>query len=285
MNSRSWDEKVKRAEKLIASYPFSHEPLSFYHEVLLFQKDLYRSLSQEIESDIGQEKRGCSFEGSSIDLSMPFLASFFPSFLSLIDRIGSQDLSHVAARLLVASQEEWEKLLKLYWRRKLAPKDFQEGPVLLFFPKAFLQPYAEALANKYPQEFSDDSEEWLVRQGGKADCPRCGRQPQLGILRTEGEGASRSLLCCLCATEWRYKRLSCPSCGEENFSKLSYHKASDFPHVRLEVCESCKKYIKSIDLTVNGRAVPVVDEIATLPLDLWAMEQGYSKIEINLIGL
>ena len=43
--------------------------------------------------------------------------------------------------------------------------------------------------------------------------------------------------------------------------------------------------MKSIDLTVDGRAVPVVDEVATLPLDAWAVEQGYSKIEINLIGM
>ncbi|MDA2936950.1 formate dehydrogenase accessory protein FdhE [Acidobacteria bacterium AH-259-A15] len=55
--------------------------------------------------------------------------------------------------------------------------------------------------------------------------------------------------------------------------------------VRVEVCESYKKYIKSIDLTVDGHAVPVVDEIATLPLDIWAVEQGHRKIEINLLGI
>jgi formate dehydrogenase maturation protein FdhE len=55
--------------------------------------------------------------------------------------------------------------------------------------------------------------------------------------------------------------------------------------VRVEVCESCHKYIKGIDLTAYGLAVPVVDEIAALPLDIWAAEQGYKKIEMNLIGV
>jgi formate dehydrogenase maturation protein FdhE len=43
--------------------------------------------------------------------------------------------------------------------------------------------------------------------------------------------------------------------------------------------------MKSVDLTVNGLAIPLVDEIAAAPLDLWAAEQGYQKIELNLMGL
>ena len=57
------------------------------------------------------------------------------------------------------------------------------------------------------------------------------------------------------------------------------------PHVRVEACDTCKRYLKSVDLTTNGLAVPVVDEIAAAPLDLWAAEHGYQKIELNLLGL
>ena len=93
------------------------------------------------------------------------------------------------------------------------------------------------------------------------------------------------LLCSLCATEWRFKRVRCPACGEESFEKLPYHKTADFPHVRVEVCETCRKYIKGVDLTIHGLAVPTVDDVATLPLDVWAVEQGYDKIEMNLVGI
>jgi len=33
-----------------------------------------------------------------------------------------------------------------------------------------------------------------------------------------------------------------------------------------------------------GLAAPLVDEIDAAPLDLWAREHGYSKIELNLLG-
>jgi len=55
--------------------------------------------------------------------------------------------------------------------------------------------------------------------------------------------------------------------------------------VRIEACDSCHHYIKGIDLTRLGLAVPLVDEIYAAPLDLWAREHGYQKIELNLVGI
>lgn len=284
MNHRSWDNRLNRVEKLIKSYPFAQEPLSFYREILLFQKSLYTWLSEETDSHACKDPRAPR-PGNRIDLTSSSLVTFFQSFLSLVQRVGTQELSQVARFLTTSGQEEWERLLESYWKRNLKPDDSQEGPLLLFFPKAFLQPYAELLAHKYPQENLDDGAKWQQPPDSKTVCPRCSRSPQLGILTTEGEGASRSLLCSLCATEWHYKRVCCPYCGEQDFSKLSYHRASDFPHVRVEVCEECNRYIKSIDLTVDGHAVPLVDEVASLPLDLWSVQQGYRKIEFNLVGM
>jgi formate dehydrogenase maturation protein FdhE len=40
-----------------------------------------------------------------------------------------------------------------------------------------------------------------------------------------------------------------------------------------------------VDLTRLGFAVPLVDEVATAALDVWAREHGYKKIELNLVGL
>jgi FdhE protein len=41
--------------------------------------------------------------------------------------------------------------------------------------------------------------------------------------------------------------------------------------------------LKTVDLTKNGLAVPVVDEIAAIPLDLWAQGRGYNKLQVNLM--
>jgi formate dehydrogenase maturation protein FdhE len=38
-------------------------------------------------------------------------------------------------------------------------------------------------------------------------------------------------------------------------------------------------YIKSIDLSKNGNAVPVMDELATVSLNLWAQGHNYKKAQ------
>ena len=77
----------------------------------------------------------------------------------------------------------------------------------------------------------------------------------------------------------------CPHCGEEREAHLPVYTAEQFPHVRLDACETCRVYIKSVDLTRNGLAVPEVDEVAAIALDLWAAERGYTKLQTNLFGL
>jgi FdhE protein len=116
-------------------------------------------------------------------------------------------------------------------------------------------------------------------------CPFCGERPVAAVLRPEGEGGKRYLLCSLCLTEWEFRRMLCPNCGEENHEKLPVYTTKDLPHVRVEACDSCRHYIKAIDLTVDGHAVPEVDEIAAIALDLWAAEQGYTKLAANLFDL
>ena len=89
----------------------------------------------------------------------------------------------------------------------------------------------------------------------------------------------------MCATEWTYGRIIRPACGEEAVEKLAIYTANQFQHVRVEACDTCRHYIKTVDLTKNGHAVPVVDELATMPLNLWAQEHGYVKLQPNLLEL
>jgi FdhE protein len=61
--------------------------------------------------------------------------------------------------------------------------------------------------------------------------------------------------------------------------------AEELKHVRVESCDSCRTYIKTVDMTKMGRAEPIVDEMAAIPLDLWAERQGYAKLQRNLLQL
>jgi FdhE protein len=89
----------------------------------------------------------------------------------------------------------------------------------------------------------------------------------------------------LCAHEWGYRRLVCPNCGSEDVHKLPVYSANEIAGVRVEACDICHHYIKTVDMTKDGNAVPVVDEIATIALNLWAEEHGYTKIQTNLLGI
>ena len=116
-------------------------------------------------------------------------------------------------------------------------------------------------------------------------CPCCAEKPVAAVLRPEGDGGTRFLLCWLCFTEWEHCRRGCPNCGEADADKLRVYTAEEFPHIQVESCETCRVYLKAIDLTRNGRAVPEVDELASVTLDLWATEHGYTKLQSNLFGM
>ncbi len=158
------------------------------------------------------------------------------------------------------------------------PPAFHPGPgqtdQLLAY--IFLQPYAEYLA---------ESGKTLAPRETHGVCPFCSSLPVAGVLRQEGDGGKRSLICAFCATEWNIGRIVCPACSEGNVEKLAVYTAEQFPHVRVEACDTCRYYIKTVDLTKDGHAVPAVDELATIPLNFWALEHDYIKLRGNMLGL
>jgi FdhE protein len=112
----------------------------------------------------------------------------------------------------------------------------------------------------------------------------CVGRPLFGVLRIEGDGGKRCMVCSFCGYEWEFRRILCPTCGEEEEKKLPVYVAEQFPHIRVEVCETCKFFVRTIDLTKDGHAVPVVDDLAAIPLTLWAHEHGYRRLQPNLLG-
>src|SRR6266498_455254 len=120
-------------------------------------------------------------------------------------------------------------------------------------------------------------------------------------------GGRRSLLCVRCGASWGYSSNTCASCGETGGARRTIYAERRewpvvghghataprsrpgapmpmFPHLRIEGCSSCNRYLIDVDLGHDARAVPEVDELAALPLDLDAAERGLSKITPNLMG-
>ena len=143
-------------------------------------------------------------------------------------------------------------------------------------------------------------------------CPECGGPPQLSFFAEANEDLAtgpRLLVCARCGASWGFARMTCAGCGEDASARLNVFSERGatsggrgsvvrglpgggpttdhnpvFPHMRIEACDSCRRYLLSVDLATDRAAVPQVDELAAIPLDLYARDRGYSKIIPNLMG-
>jgi formate dehydrogenase accessory protein FdhE len=147
-----------------------------------------------------------------------------------------------------------------------------------YLSRAMLRPYVQVLARL---RVAPD------RARPSGHCPFCGGPPWIAARRTEtdAEGARRLLGCALCGGEWPLGRILCPACDEGDPAKLPTFQSPSYAAVRIEACETCRGYVKSIDLTVDGRAIPEVDDLLSLGIDLWAARQGFTRIEPGLAGV
>ena len=147
-----------------------------------------------------------------------------------------------------------------------------------YIARALLQPYAEALrARKIDPD----------RVHARGHCPFCGAAAWISCRKSapDAESGFRYLGCSLCGLEWNFNRISCPSCGEEDPHKLPVFQNDTHKNVRLETCDTCRRYVKSIDLTIDARPIPAVDDLVSLSMDLWAVEEGYTRIEPGIAGI
>ena len=256
---RRWDARIQRARELQAEMPNVREGLRLYEAILNFQMEVALSADGISPSSPLREQ-----------IDIPLLCAKMPKLLKAVVEAGPEALVSEAERLRSAGPLAWEELL----RAGLPVTESELTPMQDFFSRACLQPMAEQLQLQIPQS----------AQRPEPRCPGCGGVPQMSILRTEGEGASRWLMCCFCLREWLFRRLMCPWCQEENRDKLPRYSAEEYGYVHIEGCDTCKRYLKTVDLSVNGRAVPLVDEATAAVLDVWAVDHGYQKIVRNLIG-
>jgi len=118
-------------------------------------------------------------------------------------------------------------------------------------------------------------------------CPTCGGHPDFSWFKKvrddaeyiTGHGGPRFLRCADCATWWRYKRISCPGCGNEEPSRLSFLHSPERPYERVDLCQECTTYVPCLDTTdMIHIPHPDVAALAMLPLEMLARNQGYRPL-------
>jgi formate dehydrogenase maturation protein FdhE len=274
-----YDKRIRRAEHLASLYPFAAEILRFYAHLAEFQKELCARLPREW----GNQPLARPGGHLRSELNLVLLLPHFPTLLDVVERAGPVPLADAARQFAARAKSQWIAALGDFWSLGGLPDPElsrgaggSEGSLTEVLLRAFLQPYCEFLAARMPAPAAQATSDRV--------CPRCGSAPLLGVLRPEGDGAKRLLMCSFCLQEWDFRRILCAACGEEDEKRLPVYVAEQFPHIRVESCDTCNFYLRTVDLTRDGNAVPIVDDLAAIPLSLWALEHGYTRIQDNLLG-
>jgi FdhE protein len=259
--TESWEHRIRRAQQFASADDATSSLLGFYARLLQQQKALSDAFNDERPS-------------GSVDQDLVFIAANSSAMLREVAGHAPEQLAAEARALLAGGHAAILDLLRGYW---------QTRSDRAFFAKALLQPYGQWLAEVGVSPIEGR------RPHGDSSCPHCGGAPQLSTLEAvsamSGDGSSRRLQCASCLTTWPFRRVVCPHCGEDDERNLAYFQSPAFDHVRVDACDTCRRYLKNVDLGRLGLAVPLVDEIAAAALDAWAREHGYEKIELNLLGL
>jgi FdhE protein len=255
----AWPARRRRAEQLRERHPFAAEVLTLYLALLDVQEPAFHSARErppEAAPGVARELLPRVIEAT---------VAAGPSRLAeaVVGRFHAADLDDVLGR----------------W-----PRGAEQSAVDRYLARAAWAPVFEAME---PDALAALCAGGESRPG--ASCPRCGGPPQLGFTPASGESlvtGPRHLRCARCGADWPYARMVCAGCGEASTSRLPvYAEQERFPHVRVDGCETCRHYLLGIDQRRDAAAVPEVDELAALPLDLYAGERGLTKVTPNLMGM
>jgi hypothetical protein len=271
-----WAARRLRAEALRARHPFAAELLRLYLALLPVQQDAWSS-ARENPPPAGELPRWATARvlPAVVDASV---AAGPPA---LGDAARSRRADGVVEHALAA----WLAGAELH-------------PVDRYLARACLGPVLEALGEWAGVACARERD----HERGER-CPCCGGLPQLSWLAPSGESlvsGPRNLLCARCGTSWSCSRSVCPACGETKKRRLSIYaerwagpvsgnakRDGDdpvFPQLRIAGCSTCNRYLIEVDMARDARALPEVDELAALPLDLYAADQGLTKVTPNLMG-
>ena len=140
--------------------------------------------------------------------------------------------------------------------------------ILSFFIRSSIRPSIEAGVEQLRGEV--DPETWR-----KGHCPVCGSLPSLSLLK--GEEGKRYLLCSCCGYQWRMDRLCCPACNNREQESLGYFCGEGEETFRIDLCDRCHRYIKTIDYRNLEESDPCMEDLATLHLDILAAQKGFQR--------
>ena len=270
------DQLTKAAELLKELRPAYGAILDFYKQIFIAQEDSKDKIGIDpiqIPEEILAIKANEEFP--LINLSEFTIDAKASKMLLIticnITKESSGDMASSARAILEAVDAEEFDLDPLFWGlleeddsifEKTAKKHAIKKGDLAFIVYNSIKPSLSLCAEQL-SAYLDKDKPW-----GKGYCPICGSPPGLSMFQGEGE---RFLFCSFCRHKWSSRRLYCPFCDNTDSISLNYLYTEEEKEYRVDLCDKCKKYIKTIDTRKTERIIyPPLEQVATLHLDIKA---------------
>ncbi len=279
--------KIENALNLLEdSECISAPTIAFFREVARSQLKIREHLRKEITFSLSKDEINEKLQKSLplisfsyIPWNQSYLKYLFHEICAIMMKQEEADVEDIQ-RLVDAEKLEMFNLRVLIEKilthdnssfQTLSQKLKIRENLLVYTVLQTAKPFFEVAAEEISENIWKDR--WF-----KHYCPVCGSCAQ--IARLEKENGKRILYCILCGSGWRFMRLKCPFCCNENHKKLKFIEEEIGPY-RIDICEHCKWYIKTLDERKEvGREteyIPSIEDLATMYLDIIAEKNGYVR--------
>lgn len=272
----------KRAKNLESKQPIYAQLTEFYARIRRAQEESRNTLSLPSFQFHQAERAGEFQEGfpffnkAEMPVDIPSAAALFSNLCTITRETNEKLKQSVTAVELALDQGtlNLKDLLRQYFDEAysdtVALRQGIDQAVLRFLVHMSIFPSLSALAQQIRD--SVDTKNWL-----RGYCPVCGSLPRISFLKDEGR---RFFLCSFCSSEWQSERLKCPFCENSDHKSLHYFYAEGDEAVRVDLCERCKHYIKTVDTRKLSSPPDLnLEDITTIHLDILATDRGFSRPE------
>lgn len=184
------------------------------------------------------------------------------------------ELEKIKAHIYVENRDLRPLLEQFIWQKEMYIEDYLRvhkingeilSLVLFNVAKTLIKPYASKIKNHVHYD------KWAQNT-----CPVCGWKASMAVTSTQNY--QRILHCSMCDTTWPFKTMACTNCSNEDHSTLSYISVEGDEVYRINVCDKCRGYIKTLDenklVSKNSLAE---EDLRSIHLDIIAQREGYIK--------
>ncbi len=277
-------KSLETIEDYKTANPHYTELLDIMADILILREEYMKNMTDSIfsvdEKLIAQKMLGglplIDLTGKEFDLKRP--REYFDSLVAAAGK-RMPELAQSIQEIVNDPEFDWEQDILASFDRKAEEPEPRESKeereteshidLVELFLEESLRPELEVIAKKYEEVVGKS--EW-----SEGYCPICGKEPKIGEIRKDEEG-KRYLFCHQCGCKWYFYRIKCPFCGNDEQHSLAYFEVEGEERYRVDVCNKCWRYIKTIELPKSSEEPNMdVEDIATLHLDMIAFEEGYN---------